>query len=74
MLDALGERYGRLPSEVFRDGDGLDMWVFDVAVSYHNREHQRKNKGENVNALTDTACYSVMNQYQEAYNARKDNH
>lgn len=74
MLDALGERYGKLPSEVFRHGDGLDMWVFDVAVSYHNRELERKNTSESTNALTDSQGFSVMNQYQEAYNARQNNH
>jgi len=36
MLDALGERYGMLPSKVLEQANTLDLWVFDVAVSYKN--------------------------------------
>jgi len=37
MLDALGERYGMLPSQVLATANTVDIWVFDIAVSY--REH-----------------------------------
>lgn len=47
MLDALGERYNTLPSEILSKADTLDLWVFDVAVSYRNYKtggEEQKNK------------------------------
>ena len=38
MLDALGERYGMLPSEVLANASTLDIWVFDVAISYREAQ------------------------------------
>ena len=38
MLDALGERYGMLPSQVLATADTLDIWVFDVAISYREAQ------------------------------------
>ncbi len=38
MLDALGERYGMLPSEVLANANTLDIWVFDVAISYREAQ------------------------------------
>jgi hypothetical protein len=43
-LDTLGERYSMLPSEVLCRASTLDLYVMDVALSYH--DHQRK-KSEN---------------------------
>lgn len=42
MLDALGERYGMLPSQVLEQGNTLDLWVFDVAVSYRNHKQEQE--------------------------------
>jgi hypothetical protein len=36
MIDALGERYGKLPSEVLDKGSTFDLQVYDIAVSYRN--------------------------------------
>jgi len=36
MIDALGERYGQLPSEVLDKGSTFDLQVYDIAVSYRN--------------------------------------
>lgn len=36
MLDALGERYGKLPSELLECANTFDLWVFDAAVSWIN--------------------------------------
>lgn len=38
MLDALGERYGMLPSQVLANANTLDIWVFDVAISYREAQ------------------------------------
>jgi hypothetical protein len=36
ILDSLAHRYGRLPSEILTNATTKDLWVFDVASSYHN--------------------------------------
>ena len=36
MIDALGERYGKLPSEVLDKASTFDLQVYDIAVSYRN--------------------------------------
>lgn len=36
ILDSLAHRYGRLPSEILTIATTQDLWVFDVASSYHN--------------------------------------
>lgn len=48
MLDALGERYGMLPSELLERANTFDLWVYDVAVSWINDQHNKKeNKPRN---------------------------
>ncbi len=43
MLDALGERYGRLPSELLECASTFDLWVYDAAVSWINSQHDKAN-------------------------------
>ena len=42
MLDALAERYGKLPSEVLERASTLDLWVYDTAISYRNYTHDKQ--------------------------------
>ena len=42
MLDSLAERYGMLPSQVLERASTLDLWVFDVEVSYKNYVQRRE--------------------------------
>ena len=52
MLDSLGERYSMLPSQVLAQGNTLDLWVFEVAVTYRNYkadEHNKKTGVDNKN-------------------------
>jgi len=51
-VDALAERYGKLPTEVLKDASTIDLVVFDVALSYRNYQ-QKKAKGQ-----VDTTDYS----------------
>ena len=46
-VDAMAERYGKLPTEVLRDASTVDLIVFDVTLSYRNHQ-QRKARGENT--------------------------
>ena len=43
MLDALGERYSMLPSELLERANTFDLWVYDAAVSWINSQHARAN-------------------------------
>ena len=50
MLDALGERYGKLPSELLDRANTFDLWVYDVAVSWINNQHAKADgKPQNYN-------------------------
>jgi len=53
MLDAMGKRYGKLPSELFQNADTFDLMVMDVAFSY---EHYINNKN-NSEALPSHQLY-----------------
>lgn len=41
MLDTLGERYGILPSEVLSRASTLDLYIMDVAMSWHDHQHRK---------------------------------
>jgi len=42
-LDAIGQQYGLLPSEVLRRGSTFDLEVFDIARSYERMKSQGAN-------------------------------
>jgi len=49
MLDALAERYNKLPSEVLDKADTLDLWVYDVAISYRTyKQGGEEEKGKKL--------------------------
>jgi hypothetical protein len=52
MFDVLGQRYGKLPSELLRTADSFDLMVFDVAVSYEEYRNKKNNKSD-VNSMMD---------------------
>lgn len=43
MLDSLAERYGILPSQLLRDADTLDLFVFDTSITYQNYKQNKEN-------------------------------
>jgi len=43
MLDSLAERYKMLPSQVLEQASTLDLWVYDVAVSYRIHAEKKAN-------------------------------
>lgn len=64
MLDALGERYGLLPSEVLGKANTFDLNVFDIMSKYRNKQ-QRKEAG----------TYDINEDYtQEELQAIMDKH
>lgn len=61
-IDAMAERYGKLPTEVLRDASTVDLIVFDVALSYKNYQQRKANSdGKPV------APQMSMEQMQEAW-------
>lgn len=42
LLDAMAQRYSKLPSEVNDQASTLDLLVFDVALSYQQYEHYKQ--------------------------------
>jgi len=44
MFDALGKRYGTLPSKLLSNADSFDLMVFDVAVTWEKLQHNKANK------------------------------
>lgn len=34
MLDSMAQRYGKLPSELLRSADTVDLHVFDLSIAY----------------------------------------
>jgi len=53
-LDAIGERYGMLPSEVMQKATTFDLFIFDAAVTYRNML-QDKADGKHKNVVPTTA-------------------
>ena len=53
MLDSMGKRYSKLPSEVLANANTFDLWVFDVAVTYRNHQQEKDlMKMKNPQAMT----------------------
>ena len=75
LLDSLGKRYGYLPSEVYTRATTLDVYVFDMTLSYEEHIRQKVEKKHNINRdrhfepkqdLDDLA--EKMKQYRERKN------
>jgi hypothetical protein len=45
LIDTLGERYGKLPSEVIRQANTFDVFVADTAISYRNAQQEKALNG-----------------------------
>jgi hypothetical protein len=66
MFDVLGQRYGKLPSEILRDADSFDLMVFDVAVTYNEYRDKKHNKGD-VNSMMNP---KEMEDYYKKFRSR----
>lgn len=53
MLDALGERYGLLPSEVLARGTTFDLRTYDIALTHKTREIKKQNGTQTMRDITD---------------------
>ena len=69
MLDSLAERYGMLPSQVLESASTLDLWVFDVAVSYKMYVQRREMNKNNPGAMPESFDSSKLQQGLEKFRA-----
>lgn len=58
-LDTLGERYGRLPSEVLARGSTLDIYIMDAALTYRDYQ-QKKSSGQYAGQHTTDELKTIM--------------
>ena len=58
-LDTLGERYGRLPSEVLAQGSTLDLYIMDAALTYRDYQ-QKKADGKYTETHTDSDLQAIL--------------
>jgi hypothetical protein len=66
MLDALGERYGKLPSELLESASTFDLQIYDIAVSYRNWL-EKKATTKDPNELYDpNDLDKMMKQFKES--------
>jgi len=71
MLDALGERYGCLPSEVLDKGSTFDLQIYDIAVSYRNWLEKKANT-KDPNALYEKHdLEKMMREFKESRGKNK---
>ncbi len=60
----LGKRYGKLPSQVLRDGDSFDLMVFDVAQTYEAYQNKKANKQDISDMLSKDELEAQMAQFK----------
>jgi hypothetical protein len=58
-LDNLGERYGRLPSEVLAQGSTLDLYIMDAALTYRDYQ-QKKADGKYTDVHTTNELQAIL--------------
>jgi len=72
VIDALGKRYGLLPSQVMQEANTFDIFIMDAALTYENHQHEKamnKNKKlaatKKVTAVTDEEMLEKYKKFKE---------
>jgi len=47
MIDAIGKRYGMLPSKVISEANTFDVFIMDAAITYENHMQEKAYKKHN---------------------------
>jgi len=71
MVDAMAERYGQLPSTVLKDGNTLDLLVFDASSTYR-RYLQNKAEGKPTVKTEDFSQDELKSMMEKRRNGRKN--
>jgi len=64
MIHALGETYGKLPSEVLRDGDTFDMMVFDAVSTIREYNNKKSNKQDYTSMYDSDNLVSAVEKFR----------
>ena len=70
MLDAIGKRYGVLPSKLLSDADSFDMMVFDVALTWEKMQHDKANKKVDSSMYKQEELQQMMDKFKSRTNDR----
>ena len=65
MFDALGKRYGTLPSKLLSNADSFDLMVFDVAVTWEKLQHNKANKTVDQSMYQQEDLQELMNKVRK---------
>ncbi len=72
MLDSLAERYKMLPSQVLESATTLDLWVYDVAVSYRlhleKKEHAKQQGQATPQDISQEDLLKGLEKFRESKN------
>jgi len=68
MIDALGERYGKLPSEVLDKGSTFDLQVYDIAVSYRNWLEKKATSKDPKDLYDNNDLSKMMDDFKDSRN------
>ena len=61
LLDAMGKRYGKLPSELFLKADTFDLMVMDVAIGYEQIILDKQNNKVNPRSYDEDELMERLN-------------
>tara|TARA_R110000803_G_scaffold4020_3_gene13776 strand:+ start:9362 stop:9571 length:210 start_codon:yes stop_codon:yes gene_type:complete len=67
MLDSLGQRYGKLPSEVLEHGTTFDLQIYDTAVSYTNWLDKKASTNDPSELYSKEELEEMHNKFKRKY-------
>lgn len=59
-VDAMAERYNKLPTEILKHATTVDLIVFDVALSYRNYQQRKANGDYTTDAYSQEDLQQAM--------------
>ena len=72
MLDALGERYGLLPSEVLARGSTFDLRTYDIALTHKVNAAKKQNGHQTMKDMTDQYDQQELQQLMDTTRGHKN--
>lgn len=48
LIDAMGQRYGILPSDILARGDSIDVGIMVKSMEWHNERERRAKEGQTM--------------------------
>ena len=73
VIDALGKRYGMLPSQVMQQANTFDIFIMDAAITYENHQHEKAMNKNKKLAAPKTVAPITDDKMLEEYKKFKEN-